>query len=101
MPTDEERLAALTALSDLSGFEVSLFDRLFPTRPFEDVVPSYLWYRPEVAEYWKPVVRAQLFQWYESQLGRKHAETLMAYLPYVPWEVLARYGVYPPLRGAA
>ena len=78
-----------------------MFDRLFPTRPWTDVVPSELWYRREILNHWEPVLRARIYQWYESRLGRAHAETVMAYLPPVPWQVLAPYGVHPAMRDAA
>jgi hypothetical protein len=101
MPTDDERRAALSALADLSGFDVEMFDRPFPSRPWADVVPSELWYRREILEHWKPTERLRLYRMLESMLGQVHAETLMAYLPPVPWQVLATHGVYPRTRDAA
>ena len=101
MPTDDERRAALSALSDLSGFDVSMLDRLFPSRPGAEVVPPDLWYRREILEHWEPVERVRLYEGLESLLGPEHAATLMEYLPPVPWPVLAPYGVYPPRPDAA
>lgn len=101
MPTDTDRRAALLALAELSPFAFSVFDRLFPSMPWTEVVPTELWYRREVLERQDPWERHLLHRALEDLVGSAHAATIMAYLPPVPWHVLAPYGVHPPTRAAA
>jgi hypothetical protein len=101
MPSDDDRRAALSEFARLSGFDFDVFDRLFPTRPWAEVVPPELWYRREVLEQRDERERLLLYRALEDLVGTTHASTVMAYLPPVPWQVLARYGIDPPTRSAA
>lgn len=94
------RAALLTALEPALGAElVRAFDEMLPNQRWREVIPAEHWRRPEIREAMaaNSVGRRHLHQKLVEVLGEAAADTLLEYLPPVPWTLLERLGV--PVAG--
>lgn len=96
MPTQEERRAAVEAFAEALEINVSILDQMIPTRPWQDVLPPEVWLRQDILQHRDERKRLSFFDDLRDAIGATHAETLMDYLPPVPWVTIGRLSVDNP-----
>lgn len=72
---------------------LTTFDRLVPTRPWREALPSAFWYRDDVVEHLDDRRRLEMYDTLVEVVGRETADAALEFLPPVPWWVLEAHGV--------